>query len=166
MPDNLAKAFKDNLYPKQKDRNWERCADKYGDELVAELQDMFPYPEQALCATVHALASLVMQAKKEHRGMLVDILSGAVKDRLVLLEEDEEDMGPGEEDEEEELENEDDVDFDASGSVPERPSPEPDEDDDGDGVGDDDPNESFFNNPKQPPTRQSGFQPKRRPEGK
>lgn len=159
MPDALKRIFAENLYPKQKDRNWERVADRCGDELCGEMMEMFPHQEQALCATVHAMASLIMMGKKEKRMILLERIKDAILERMQILQE-EEDEGPGDEDEEE-IDADAEVDF---ASVPERPSPEPSEDDD-DGIDDDDPNESEFNDNK--PSKVAGYQPpKRRPGSK
>ncbi len=41
MSDALTRIFKDNLYKKAKERNWQRQADRAGDELVEQIEDMF-----------------------------------------------------------------------------------------------------------------------------
>ena len=161
MPDSLRRIFHENLYPKSKDRNWERRADRCGDEVEGMLNDLFKHQEDALLGTIHAMGSLIMLAKKEKRVLLLERVKDAIMDRIVMFQEDEEEFGPGdeEEDDAEDIENVDDVDF--KNDVPERPSPEPDEDGDDD-MGDEDPNQSEFNNN---PTKVSGYQPKkRRPE--
>lgn len=160
MPDALHRIFKENLYPKTKDRNWERRADKCGDEVEGALNELFRNPEDALLGVIHALAGLVMQAKKEKRMVLVERVKDAIVDRLMDFQADEDEYGPEDEDDEaEDIENVDDVDF--KGDVPERPSPEPVEPED-DGLDDEDPNDSTFNNN---PVRTAGFQPKKRRPG-
>ncbi len=89
MTESLSRIFKDRLYKtaKNPDRNWEMIANRAGPELMAEVHQLFPHPEIALCAITYVTAELVLlQPDDFKRRSILDNLKRAVEEQMKKLE--------------------------------------------------------------------------------